>query len=294
MDDFINKVGWGLNLLFSNGVGWPRTRWLIKRRLAHRAERSSTTSGATRCRRQVWYKAYPGLALVELKRNQRIREGLEQRDDERCAGARLAEAAMTRRRWPVELDDIQGLVRFGYKHSPRRRSCCCASAIATRRARWLAAAPVRSAETVEPPPETALQIALTSDGLARPGRARRHRRRLRRTSSSPAWRATPTARAASATSARTIRAAGNGAPASACRTCCCCSMRCPGRLAGFEQSDRSAMRRRLRACWRRLADDRPATASSRSASWTASRSRCVDWERKRPARDGERAATTRT
>ena len=29
MDDFINKVGWGLNLLFSNGVGWPRTRWLV-------------------------------------------------------------------------------------------------------------------------------------------------------------------------------------------------------------------------------------------------------------------------
>jgi hypothetical protein len=24
MDDFINKVGWGLNLLFSNGVGYPR------------------------------------------------------------------------------------------------------------------------------------------------------------------------------------------------------------------------------------------------------------------------------
>ncbi len=30
MDDFINKVAWGLNLVFSNGVGWPRTRWLVK------------------------------------------------------------------------------------------------------------------------------------------------------------------------------------------------------------------------------------------------------------------------
>jgi len=26
---------------------------------------------------QVWYRAYPGIALVDLKRNQRIREGLE-------------------------------------------------------------------------------------------------------------------------------------------------------------------------------------------------------------------------
>ena len=30
MDDFINKVAWGLNLVFSNGFGWPRTDWLIK------------------------------------------------------------------------------------------------------------------------------------------------------------------------------------------------------------------------------------------------------------------------
>jgi hypothetical protein len=29
MDDFINKVAWGLNLVFSNGVGYPRTDWLI-------------------------------------------------------------------------------------------------------------------------------------------------------------------------------------------------------------------------------------------------------------------------
>ena len=30
MDDFINKVGWGLNLVFSNGVGYPRTHWLVR------------------------------------------------------------------------------------------------------------------------------------------------------------------------------------------------------------------------------------------------------------------------
>ena len=30
MDDFINKVAWGLNLVFSNGAGYPSTRWLIK------------------------------------------------------------------------------------------------------------------------------------------------------------------------------------------------------------------------------------------------------------------------
>jgi hypothetical protein len=28
-DDFINLLGWGLNLVFSNGEGYPRTRWLV-------------------------------------------------------------------------------------------------------------------------------------------------------------------------------------------------------------------------------------------------------------------------
>ncbi len=76
MDDFINKVAWGLNLAFSHGVGWPRTRWLVARgarienRFKHYQRRHQLPT-------QVWYKAYPGLALVDLKRNQRIREGLE-------------------------------------------------------------------------------------------------------------------------------------------------------------------------------------------------------------------------
>jgi len=76
MDDFINKVAWGLNLAFSHGVGWPRTRWLVARgarienRFKHFQRRHQLPT-------QVWYKAYPGLTLADLKRNQRIREGLE-------------------------------------------------------------------------------------------------------------------------------------------------------------------------------------------------------------------------
>jgi hypothetical protein len=76
MDDFINKVAWGLNLVFSNGVGWPRTRWLIlggarlEERFKHFQRRHQIPT-------QVWYKAYPGLTLGDLNRNHRIREGLE-------------------------------------------------------------------------------------------------------------------------------------------------------------------------------------------------------------------------
>ena len=77
MDDFINKVAWGLNLVFSNGVGWPRTDWLLKRG-ARREHCFKRYQRGHQVPTQVWYKAYPGLTLSDLRRNRRIREGLEQ------------------------------------------------------------------------------------------------------------------------------------------------------------------------------------------------------------------------
>jgi hypothetical protein len=76
MDDFINKVAWGLNLVFSNGVGYPRTDWLILggakdeqkfKRLLRRHQLAT----------EVWYSAHPGLTAVDLERNTRIRQGVE-------------------------------------------------------------------------------------------------------------------------------------------------------------------------------------------------------------------------
>jgi hypothetical protein len=77
MDDFINKVAWGLNLVFSNGLGWPRTDWLITRG-ARRELQFKFYQRRHQLPTQVWYKAYPGLTLIDLTRNARIREGLEQ------------------------------------------------------------------------------------------------------------------------------------------------------------------------------------------------------------------------
>ena len=65
----------------------------------------------------------------------------------------------------VDLDDMQGLLRFGYRHHVE--SCFLLLRIRDAGAAraWLAAAPVSSAQTVEPPPPTALQVALTCAGL---------------------------------------------------------------------------------------------------------------------------------
>ena len=78
MDDFINRVAWGINLVFSNFVGYPRTDWLIKR-----GARNEQVYKRLLRRHQlptdVWYNAYPGLSVVDLERNTRIRKGIERR-----------------------------------------------------------------------------------------------------------------------------------------------------------------------------------------------------------------------
>jgi hypothetical protein len=76
MDDFINKTGFGLNVVFSNGIGYPRANWLIldgcgdERKFKEYLRRHQLPT-------QVWYKAYPGLTAIDLERNARIRQGLE-------------------------------------------------------------------------------------------------------------------------------------------------------------------------------------------------------------------------
>ena len=84
MDDFINKVGWGLNVVFSNGFGYPRTNWLFCDG-AKNELRFKDTNRRHQIATQTWYKAYPGLTAFDLARNTRVREGIERRamsDDE--------------------------------------------------------------------------------------------------------------------------------------------------------------------------------------------------------------------
>jgi hypothetical protein len=78
MDDFINKVGWGLNIIFGNGFGYPRTRWMIWDG-AKNELRFKDTNRNHQIATQVWFKAYPGLTAFDLARNTRIRIGLQKR-----------------------------------------------------------------------------------------------------------------------------------------------------------------------------------------------------------------------
>ncbi|WP_372784730.1 hypothetical protein [Phenylobacterium sp.] len=76
MDDFVNKAAFGLNLVFSNGVGYPTTNWL----LLDGAQDEQRFKAFLRRRQRptdVWYRAYPGLTAFDLARNSEIRQGLE-------------------------------------------------------------------------------------------------------------------------------------------------------------------------------------------------------------------------
>jgi hypothetical protein len=75
MDDFINKVSFGLNVVFCNGIGYPTTNWLVadgakdEQKFKYFIRRHQLPT-------QVWYNAHPGMTAADLERNSRIREGL--------------------------------------------------------------------------------------------------------------------------------------------------------------------------------------------------------------------------
>jgi hypothetical protein len=78
MDDFVNKVAFGLNIAFGQGAPYPRTHFLLCGG-ANREEEFKNTQTRHSLPTEVWYKAYPGLSLYDIGRNTRIRQGLERK-----------------------------------------------------------------------------------------------------------------------------------------------------------------------------------------------------------------------
>lgn len=89
MVDFVDKVAWGLNLIFSNGVGYPRTRWLVFEGARHE-QRFKDYLGLHQIINQVWYAPYPHLTAVNIANNEAIRDGLRGKPTESQAQAWLA------------------------------------------------------------------------------------------------------------------------------------------------------------------------------------------------------------
>jgi hypothetical protein len=75
MDDFIDRSAAGLNAIFSNGQGYPLTRWLLLAGARYEQDfKHYLTSHQLPV--PVWYSAYPELTAVNVENNARIRAGL--------------------------------------------------------------------------------------------------------------------------------------------------------------------------------------------------------------------------
>ena len=78
MNDFIDKAAWGLNAIFSNGDGFPRTSFLVCGGITD--EKAYKRFLPTRqVQSRVWYSAYPHLSTKNIANNAAIRQGLSDR-----------------------------------------------------------------------------------------------------------------------------------------------------------------------------------------------------------------------
>jgi hypothetical protein len=75
MDDFVDKIAWGLNASFSSGVDYPRTNWLILDG-AHDEQVFKRFNLNHQLVAPFWYAAYQGLTALNIDNNAQIRAGL--------------------------------------------------------------------------------------------------------------------------------------------------------------------------------------------------------------------------
>ena len=116
MDDFIDKVAWGLNAAFSNGYGFPKTRWLVfdgaRDELAFKQFLRSHQHPT-----EVWFSAYPNLTALNVENNAQIRAGLYGRMTEAQAAPYVLTEEFTAvyRMHPLLPDD------FAFRGTPDNR-----------------------------------------------------------------------------------------------------------------------------------------------------------------------------
>ena len=81
MDDFIDKIAWSLNAAFSNGVGYPKTKWLIFAG-ANDEQKFKNYIRLRQIPTQLWYSAYPSLSAANIADNAALRAGLSDKSKE--------------------------------------------------------------------------------------------------------------------------------------------------------------------------------------------------------------------
>jgi Dyp-type peroxidase family len=126
LGDFVDKAHKGLTAIWSNCVGFPRTRGLWGGG-ASDEQRFKALARDSQVVTDVWYSAYRWLTVSNINDNTRLRLGLYGEMDERAAAAWLRIAQPRQRVTPVPaavspsetvkvaVGDVQGLVARSYK-----------------------------------------------------------------------------------------------------------------------------------------------------------------------------------
>ena len=89
MDDFIDRLSWGLNAVFSNGMGYPATRWLVldgakdETAFKHYLRNHQIVT-------PVWYSAYDALPARNIDANSQLRIDLPRTLEEQDADEWMA------------------------------------------------------------------------------------------------------------------------------------------------------------------------------------------------------------
>jgi hypothetical protein len=76
MDDFIDKIWWGLNIVFSNGYGYPRSRFLVLDG-CNDEQAFKDYLRLHQAPTRVWHSSYGRLSTANIGNNARIRAGLQ-------------------------------------------------------------------------------------------------------------------------------------------------------------------------------------------------------------------------
>ena len=75
LGEFIDQAAGGLTAVWSNAVGFPKTRWLVGEG-ARDEQRFKAYARNSQVYSQLWYSAYPHLTNINIENNKAIREQL--------------------------------------------------------------------------------------------------------------------------------------------------------------------------------------------------------------------------
>ncbi|WP_322514555.1 cytochrome P450 [Rhodopseudomonas palustris] len=110
LEDFVMKAHAGQSAAWSNGVGFPRTRFLILDG-AQDGDRFKRWVRRQQVPTQFWFNRYPRLTTDEIRRNAMIHDGLVRAATDSAAQAWLdCFGSMTRPDYAIETPEVQALV----------------------------------------------------------------------------------------------------------------------------------------------------------------------------------------